>query len=207
MKKLGLVLLFGLTSVSLSAMENSKPSLTNTAKAKALKQFNETLNRFKKCLHGKCTKMEALKVARDLGIAATAVIIGLYSLGTVIEKSSHALYKSVPKESTFKGLSWQIRDYGRTMGEYMQKPGQRAMRPVKNSAKKTKESISAWYHAGDLFHVDDMVEYNGQTVFIDNYNKKDNTVTFYMRNPISQKVEKATVGADHVTLRSKYWEK
>lgn len=47
-------------------------------KTKAMKQFDESVDRLKRCFAGKCTKMEALKAARDVGAAAVAVITVVY---------------------------------------------------------------------------------------------------------------------------------
>ncbi len=38
------------------------------------KQLDESLDRFKCCMRGKCTREEKIKVARDVGIAALAVV-------------------------------------------------------------------------------------------------------------------------------------
>lgn len=62
-------------------------------KAKAIQQFNESYNRFQQCLHGKCTKGQALKVARDLGIAAAAVITTMYIAGGVFKKGANYIYR------------------------------------------------------------------------------------------------------------------
>lgn len=58
------------------------------ARQKAVKQFNTSLDRFKQCLHANCTKMEAVKAARDLAIAATAVITAMYVIGGGMKKGA-----------------------------------------------------------------------------------------------------------------------
>ena len=47
-------------------------------KEKAKKQFYESLDRFKRCMKGECTKWELAKAGRDLTIAITTLIAGLY---------------------------------------------------------------------------------------------------------------------------------
>ena len=44
---------------------------------KVKKQLDESLNRFKRCMRGKCTRKEKIKVARDVGIAAAAAVLAV----------------------------------------------------------------------------------------------------------------------------------
>ena len=55
------------------AKKKVKPKISFKEKAK--KQFSESLDRFKRCLKGKCTKWELADVGRDLIIAITALNI------------------------------------------------------------------------------------------------------------------------------------
>ncbi len=50
----------------------------------AKKQFRASIDRFKRCMRGKCTRREAAKVARDVGIAAAAVIAAVYVIPTFL---------------------------------------------------------------------------------------------------------------------------
>jgi hypothetical protein len=72
----------------------SKQAVSN-AKKRALKQFDESVDRFKRCIRGKCTKMEALKVARDVTIAAAATIAAMYVTGVAMEKGGKAAFDKV----------------------------------------------------------------------------------------------------------------
>lgn len=47
-------------------------------KSAARERFDESYNRMKKCFSGKCTRMEVIKAARDLGAAALVVAGALY---------------------------------------------------------------------------------------------------------------------------------
>lgn len=49
---------------------------------KAKAQWNESLGRFRRCLKGRCTRKEAFKAARDLGIAAVVTAATIYVLKT-----------------------------------------------------------------------------------------------------------------------------
>lgn len=57
---------------------------------KVVRQFNESLNRLNQCFRGNCTKGEALKAARDVGIAALAAITALYIGKTTIKAAPKA---------------------------------------------------------------------------------------------------------------------
>ncbi len=57
----------------------------SAAKEKATKQLDESLDRFKRCIKLQCTRWEALKAARDVTIAAAAVIAAMYGTGTVLQ--------------------------------------------------------------------------------------------------------------------------
>ncbi len=62
--------------------------------SKVKKQLNESLDRFKRCIRGKCTRKEKIKVARDVGIAAAAVLAmvgGGYLAWTVASKKHSVL--------------------------------------------------------------------------------------------------------------------
>ena len=47
----------------------------------AKKKYYESLDRFRRCIRGNCTKMEGLRTARDLGLAAALVVAGMYAAG------------------------------------------------------------------------------------------------------------------------------
>ena len=50
------------------------------------KQLDESWNRFKRCLKGKCTRSENLKATRDVIIAASAVIAAIYVGGAGLRR-------------------------------------------------------------------------------------------------------------------------
>ena len=56
------------------------PVQAESAKEKAIQTFNNSINRFKRCIHGKCSRWEIAKVGRDATIAI-GVILGLYGIG------------------------------------------------------------------------------------------------------------------------------
>ncbi len=60
------------------------------------KRFHESLDRFKSCIKGKCTKWELAKAGRDLIIAITALsatsIAASYAVGKGLEKGVEAGY-------------------------------------------------------------------------------------------------------------------
>lgn len=87
-----LMLIFIGGILPLHAAEPQK-SYARIAKEKAAKQFNDSYDRFKRCIHGNCTKIEALKVARDLGAAALLLITVMYGAGAIINKTTYALEK------------------------------------------------------------------------------------------------------------------
>lgn len=63
----------------LHAVEEKK-SFARRTQDTVMKQLQESYDRFKKCVHGNCTKTELLKVTRDLSIAAVALITISYKL-------------------------------------------------------------------------------------------------------------------------------
>lgn len=65
---------FSFNSVKKSAMNSF---------SKAKKEFDESVTRFKNCLQGNCSRKEALKLARDLGVAAV-VVAGVIVAGVKI---------------------------------------------------------------------------------------------------------------------------
>ncbi len=69
--------------------------------SRAKKQFNESIDRFNRCIQGKCTKREALKVARDIGATAiaVAVVVGTaYGVRTRFKKQEQALKEQEGRE-------------------------------------------------------------------------------------------------------------
>jgi len=81
-------------SMPVCAMEEKPDSAALVVKEKkketilgrAQKQFNESLDRFYRCVQLKCTPWEALKAARDLGIAAATVIAVMYVTGEAFKQ-------------------------------------------------------------------------------------------------------------------------
>ncbi len=74
---------FMIGSVPVQAAQEGRVKKSATA---AKKQFRASIDRFKRCMRGKCTRWEALKVARDVGIAAAAVIAAMYVTGGALKK-------------------------------------------------------------------------------------------------------------------------
>lgn len=54
----------------------------------AMRQFDESVARVQRCLRGECTKTEALKAARDVGIAAVAVVTLAFVGRTAAQKAA-----------------------------------------------------------------------------------------------------------------------
>ncbi|TET34285.1 hypothetical protein E3J61_03085 [Candidatus Dependentiae bacterium] len=75
---------FMVSSVPVQAAQEGRVKKTATA---AKKQFRTSIDRFKRCMRGKCTRWEAAKVARDVGITAVAVIAAMYVTGGVLKKA------------------------------------------------------------------------------------------------------------------------
>ncbi len=100
----------------------STADTSRTLKAKAIRQFDASVGRFKRCLHGKCTKVEALKAARDVGIAAVAAVTALYLTGIALQKGAKAAYKITPGKylDTLEPVAESVG----AVGAYMQKPAQ-----------------------------------------------------------------------------------
>ena len=72
-----LVLALITTAAPIAAQEKTKEQKISF-KEKIKKQFNESLDRFKLCMKGECSRWEAMKAARDLGITAVALIAAVY---------------------------------------------------------------------------------------------------------------------------------
>lgn len=70
-----------------------------SAKEKSLINFNAVFGRFKRCIQLQCTKLEALKVARDVGVAAVSLIVAAYAAKGVITKSEEEIAKGVVMKS------------------------------------------------------------------------------------------------------------
>ena len=64
----------------------SLSSAAKKTKEKAMEQFEKNLDRLKECFNGKCTKQGALRIARNVGIAAVIAIIALYAGGTILHR-------------------------------------------------------------------------------------------------------------------------
>ncbi len=74
---------FMVSSVPVQAAQEGRVKKSATA---AKKQFRTSIDRFKRCMRGRCTRWEAAKVARDVGIAAAAVIAAMYVTGGALKK-------------------------------------------------------------------------------------------------------------------------
>ena len=74
-----------------AAQEEQK---TNIEKAKQLakKQVSESIDRLKRCIKGNCSRMEALKVARDVTVAVIALYIG----GRTVAKGAQMVTEQTP---------------------------------------------------------------------------------------------------------------
>ncbi len=93
MKKSRLIAALAVTimvsSVPLHALQKERISkAVRTAKEKATKQFDESIERLKRCIKLQCTKWEAAKAGRDVGIAIAAVIAAMYGAGTALQKGA-----------------------------------------------------------------------------------------------------------------------
>jgi len=64
------------------------------------KQWNESLDRFRRCVQLKCTRWEALKAARDLAIMAAVVVGVVYAGKKGIEKGMVRLPRVPVPENT-----------------------------------------------------------------------------------------------------------
>lgn len=74
-----------------AAQEQHEESSFAKAKHAAKKQFNVSIARLKKCVHGNCSRMEALKAVRDVAIA----VGGLYYGGRAAEIVRYKAYKKL----------------------------------------------------------------------------------------------------------------
>ncbi len=93
MKKTYLIAALAITimasSVPLNAMQKERISKAiSTAKEKSLKQLDESVQRFKRCIKLQCTKWEAAKAGRDVSIAIAAAIAAMYGAGTLLQKGA-----------------------------------------------------------------------------------------------------------------------
>jgi hypothetical protein len=66
--------------------------VANNAQQKTQAQFKESLERLKRCMHGDCTRAEALKTVRDLSIAVGVVIPATYVTGAGLKKLAEWVY-------------------------------------------------------------------------------------------------------------------
>ncbi len=80
-------MMVGLFFVGLQAPTSMQAIEAGTAPIAAKESaFKKSLERFNRCRKGKCTRWEALKVGRDLAIAAVALMVGLYVYGLYAAK-------------------------------------------------------------------------------------------------------------------------
>ncbi len=110
----------------------------SAAKEKATKQLDESLDRFKRCIKLQCTRWEALKAARDVTIAAAAVIATMYGAGTVLQ-IPHREYKGFSKrpelEKTLYGTGRVLRYPGRKIGKKVGRPIVKKLKKLGNLEK------------------------------------------------------------------------
>ncbi len=149
------------STLPIHAAEPTKTSYAGIAKKKALHQFNESLARIKRCFKEKCTKREALLAARDLGIAATIVITGLYGLGSAIETGAKTLAIKTAGHPYHKTIQKVTFPFARA-GEYMQTPGVMAMKPLVKALDYRKQRLYP-------FQIGDIVEYKGKQAIVRDY--------------------------------------
>ncbi len=124
---LSLMLSLGLAIISPAL--NAAQSPAATAKQKAMARFNTSLNRFKKCYQNpkSCSRMDALKIARDLGIAAVALVTAAYVTGGALKLGVVTIpveYQATkPVRSALKATYHA--------GEALQKPAGAVINPLK----------------------------------------------------------------------------
>lgn len=98
----------------------------SAAKEKAIKQLDESLDRFKRCIKLQCTRGEALKAGRDVTIAIATLIAAMYGTGTVLQipKKKYLEQSERPElEKTLYGVGAALRYPGRKIGETAAKVG------------------------------------------------------------------------------------
>ena len=74
-----------------AAQEQHEESSFAKAKHAAKKQFDVSIARLKKCVHGNCSRMEALKAVRDVAITVGVLYYG----GRAAEKVRYKAYKKL----------------------------------------------------------------------------------------------------------------
>ncbi len=77
-----------------AAQEQHEESSFAKAKHAAKKQFDVSIARLKKCVHGNCSRMEALKAVRDVAIT----VGGLYFSGRAVQEGRTAAFKALGGE-------------------------------------------------------------------------------------------------------------
>ncbi len=72
---------------------------SNMQKAKnaAKKQFDQSIKRLQKCRKGNCSRMEALKAARDVTIA----IVAMYAAGRGLQDARQEAFLNLPKQARY----------------------------------------------------------------------------------------------------------
>lgn len=80
---------------TLSAVPAQAPEAPKGRLKSIKKQLDESLDRFKRCMRGKCTGKEKLKVARDVTIAAITLlaVVGLGYIGAAYLQAQKGRYK------------------------------------------------------------------------------------------------------------------
>lgn len=182
MKKiyLGIIAVIGI--VSINAAEPQK-SYVRIAQEKTIKQFNTSLDRFKRCMHGKCTKGEALKAARDLGIAGMIAITASYGLGTALELGTETISHRIGKPAPTSVYA---------TARYMKTPGEVATQPFSMASQKISRMRTG-------FNVRDRVQYKNMVGIVKDVNLLRNEVTislFGTKKPV-------IVPAKDVTLKER----
>ncbi len=137
-------------------------------KEKVVQQFEESLNRLKRCFKGQCTKVEALKAARDLGVTAVGVITVLYITGSAFQQAAETAYKRSPEQ--YRESVQSISEPIYKAGYYMRRPGRPVMRKVDPYISKATRTIFPLQYG-------DSVKYKKRVADVLKYNPMSGNVT------------------------------
>ncbi len=97
------------------------------------KRFNESLDRLKRCIHLNCSKLEALKAARDV----TGAVIALFAAGYGVQKARIAAIHTRPHAAQ---SALRRTEAIRLAEEAAMWPGKKAMEGIKYAT----EQLSKW---------------------------------------------------------------
>lgn len=109
MKKIGFIFIM-LSVASMHAAEPQK-SYAAITKDKALKQFDKSYSRLKRCIDGKCSTKEAFQAARDISAAAVLAIGVIYGVSKGMYAASEALAYKIRKPPFDSGDRVQYQNY------------------------------------------------------------------------------------------------